>query len=318
MTRVASGASILIAAAMQVACPAALLADETRPSAVTTIRAVLSSPESDMDFAKAKLTFDKIVDPNIDIATTLMQIDQMVRVITSMAGPNLSNRAKLTAVRNYLYVSGDWNDHKPFQYDMTDPLGKKLANKLLPNYIETRRGNCVTMPILFLILASRLGLPVALSTAPLHFFIKYADDVTGQTINLETTSGAYPARDEWIRKQAPMTDQAIANGVYLRALTKRETLAAMATIVLESDIEQRRGYEAVDVADVILQYYKNFAYAMVEQGTGYALQMQTEFADKYPRPFDIPPALLPRFQMLQQQNLSAFARAEALGWREDE
>lgn len=318
MRRVTSGASILIAVAMLVACPAALLANETRPSAVTIIRAVLSSPEDDIDFAKAKLTFDKIVDPNIDIAATLLQIDQMVRAVTSMAGPDPSNRAKLTAVRNYIYVSGDWNDHNPFQYDMTDPLGTKLVNRLLTTYFATRRGNCISMPILFLIFASCMGLPVALSTAPLHFFIKYADDVTGQTINLETTSGAYPARDEWIRKQAPMTDQAIANGVYLRALTKRETLAAMATEVLEADLERRRPQEAVDVADVILQYYPTFAYAMVKQGTAYAVQIQMEFADRYPRPIDIPPELRPRYQMLQEKNLAAFERAEALGWRDDQ
>jgi hypothetical protein len=114
-----------------------------------------------------------------------------------------------------------------------------------------------------------MGLPVFLSTAPLHFFIKYADDVTGQTLNLETTSGAYPTRDEWIRKQAPMTDQAIANGVYMKALTKRRTLAAMAAVVLEADLDQRRSQEAVDVANVILGFYPNFAFAMVKQGTAY-------------------------------------------------
>jgi len=201
---------------------------------------------------------------------------------------------------------------------MSDPLGTKIVNKLLPNYIATRRGNCVSMPILFLILATRMDLPVTLSTAPLHFFIKYADDVTGQTINLETTSGAYPTRDEWIRKQAPMTDQAITNGVYLRALTIRETLAAMAAVVLEADVDQRRSQEGIDVADVILEYYPNFTFAMAMQGAAYAFQIQAEFVDKYPRPIDIPPPLLPRYQMLLERNLSSFARAEALGWREDE
>ena len=113
-----------------------------------------------------------------------------------------------------------------------------------------------------------------------------------------------------------MTDQAIANGVYLRALTKRETLAAMAAEVLEAGLEQGRPQEAIDVGDIILQYYPNFAYAMVKQGTAYAVQIQMEFADKYPRPIDIPADLRPRYQMLQERNLASFARAEALGWRE--
>src|SRR6266571_525499 len=157
-------------------------------SAPATVRSVLATPDPEIDFAKAKLAFE---------------------TVTRMAGPSPSNRAKLTAIRRYIYESGDWNDRRPFQYDMTDPKGQKLSNRLLASYLDTRRGNCITMPILFLILADRMHLPVALSRAPLHFFIKYIDDVTVQTVNLETTSGGYPARDSWIREQMPMTYQAI-------------------------------------------------------------------------------------------------------------
>jgi hypothetical protein len=92
----------------------------------------------------------------------------------------------------------------------------------------------------------------------------------------------------------------------------------MAAEVVEADLEQRRLQEAIDVADIILQYYPNFAYVMAKQGTAYALQIQVEFADKYPRPIDIPTDLRPRYQLLREKNLPSFASAEALGWREDQ
>jgi hypothetical protein len=41
--------------------------------------------------------------------------------------------------------------------------------------------------------------------------------------NPETTSGAYPARDVYIRQNMPMTDQAIANGIYMKTLQKGVT-----------------------------------------------------------------------------------------------
>ncbi|WP_354116135.1 transglutaminase family protein [Bradyrhizobium sp. LA7.1] len=201
---------------------------------------------------------------------------------------------------------------------MTDPKGQKLSNRLLASYLDTRRGNFITMPILFLILADRMHLPVALSRAPLHFFIKYTDDVTGQTLNLETTSGGYPARDSWIREQMPMTDQAIANGLYLRALTRRETLAAMAAVVVEADLERQRVQEGIEIANIVLEHDSTFAYMLAKRGSAFAAQIETEFAQKYPRPADIPSSLRPRYQVLQERNLSDFAKAEALGWREDQ
>lgn len=293
-------------------------ANDTRLSAPAIIRSMLATPDEEIDFAKAKLTFDKLVTPTLDIAASLKRLDAISQTVTRMAGPSPSDRAKLTAIRTYLYESGDWNERRPYQYDVTDPKGQKLSNRLLASYLETRRGNCVTMPILFLILTDRMHLPVALSRAPLHFFIKYTDDVSGQALNLETTSGGYPARDSWIREQMPMTDQAIANGLYLRALTRRETLAAMAAVVVEANLERQRFQEGIEVADTILEHDPTFAYMLAKRGSAFADQIETEFVQKYPRPTDIPLALRPRYQMLQARNFADFAKAEALGWREDQ
>jgi regulator of sirC expression with transglutaminase-like and TPR domain len=293
-------------------------ADGAPLSDPATVRSVLATPDAEIDFAKAKLAFDKLISSTLDVDATLKQLDNISQVVSRMAGPSPSNRAKLTAIRTYLYESGDWNEHRPFQYDMTDPKGQKLSNKLLATYLDTRRGNCVTMPILFLILADRMHLPVALSKAPLHFFIKYTDDATGQTLNLETTSGGHPARDSWIRQQMPMTDQAIANGLYLRALTRRETLTAMAAVVVEADLERQRFGEGIDIADIILERDPTDVYMLAKRGSAFAGQIETEFVQKYSRPMDIPLALRPRYQMLQERNDSDFAKAEALGWREDQ
>jgi len=62
--RTVLGASIVVGITTLLVFSAAFSADETRASAVSIVRAVLSSPEDEIDFAKAKLTFDKIVDPN--------------------------------------------------------------------------------------------------------------------------------------------------------------------------------------------------------------------------------------------------------------
>lgn len=295
-----------------------LAAQENTRDAVQIVRSVLQTPEESIDLATAKLTFDKLVDPTIDIGASLAQINRMVETVRSMAGPAASSKQKLTAVRDYIYLSGDWNDHRPYQYDLADPLGEKIANKLLPNYISSRRGNCVTMPFLFIILADRMGLRATASLAPLHVFVKFTEAATGKTFNLETTSGAHVTRDAWYREKMPMTDEAIANGVYMKTLTKKETLAVMADTIVEHYRATKQYEKAIAVAEAILATYPNSVHAMLSRGTAAAYLLDDNFYQKYPMPADIPVNLRRDYEMLVEINRSAFERAEALGWRPTE
>ena len=283
--------------------------------AVQVVRSVMETPDDKIDFAEAKLTFDKIYDPKTDIESSLKQIDRMAQIIRTMAGPSAPSRLRLIMLRKYIYEPGTWNDNTPFQYDLTDPFGKKPANRLLSTYLKTHRGNCVSMPILFVALAQRLGLKATLSTAPSHMFVKYMDDVTGKTFNLETTSGAWPARDLWYRQNLPMTDEAVANGIYMKTLSKKEALAVLADIAIEHAYATRRYQEGWDIADVIRPYYPNNLSAMLAPTTAAMGIIQIEYLDRYPTKSDIPPALMDRFNFLQKTVPGALNHAYALGWR---
>ena len=169
------------------------------------------------------------------------------------------------------------------------------------------------MPILFVVLGQRLGIDVALSTAPLHLFVKYTDSETGTTYNLEATSGANPARDVWLRQQNPMTDEAIANGIYMQKLTKRETVAVMAAELTEHFSQKREYEKVIAISDVLLTYYPKDIASMLWKGATYARLIKKHFVSKYPTPNQIPPDERGYFQYLQEQNQSWFAKAEALG-----
>ena len=101
-----------------------------------------------------------MIDPSIDVDTQLAQIDQMVHTIHSMLPPGADSWAKLDAIRQYIYQPGPWNDHNAYSYDHDDPYGLDVRNKMLSDYIQDRRGNCITMPFLFVILGQKLGLDV--------------------------------------------------------------------------------------------------------------------------------------------------------------
>ncbi len=276
----------------------------------------METPDDKIDFARAKLTFDKIYDPKTDIDAGVRQIDAMAQTIRTMAGASAPSRLRLIMLRKYIYERGAWNGNNPFQYDLTDPFGQKSVNRLLSTYLATHRGNCVSMPILFVALAQRLGLNATLSTAPAHVFVKYTDDVTGKTFNLETTSGAYPARDAYIRQNMPMTDAAIANGIYMKTLSKKESLVVMAEIVLEWEFAQRRFQEAWDTAGLLGSYYPHNLFVMLAPADAAMGLAQQEFVSKYPTKADVPPEQLARIHFLESSVSNAFNRAYALGWRE--
>ena len=282
------------------------------------VQALLDAPAAEMDFARAKLAVDKFVDPSVDEAAALTEIDGMVATVRKMLATLPPEAAatdieKLKALRAFLYEVGWWNENKPFQYDLSDPLGQKPGSQLLTTYLATRKGNCVSMPALLLALGERLGLDMTLSTAPLHVFVKWTD--AGKTWNLEATSGGGFTRDEHYRKQLPMTDEAVRNGVYLKRLDRREALSVMATAVVDRLIASGRYEEAVRVADVLIEAYPANAYALVKKGTAYYRLLERDVIKKYPNQGDIPADRVAYANDLYKANQDAFARAEAMGWR---
>lgn len=299
--------------------PDAAADDSTQKDAVSLVRTLLHAPPDQMDFGQIKLAIDKFVDPSLDSNTASAQIDTMAVILNKMIATLSPDQAstsleKMKALRAFLYQPGKWNDGRPFEYDLTDPYGNKLGSKLLPTYLATRKGNCVSMPVLFLILGERIGLDVTLSTAPLHVFIKYTDPASGNTWNLETTSGAGFTRDAWYQQKLPMTQKAIDTGAYLKTLSRQQAIAVMATLILDDLIDTERYREAIGVADALLEVWPEDVYVLAKKGTAYYGLLQADIISKYPNEGDIPPDQRAYALSLYKANQAAFKRAEALGW----
>jgi regulator of sirC expression with transglutaminase-like and TPR domain len=281
--------------------------------AVEIVRRVLSLPDDELDYAEAKLAFDRAIDPAIDADAVTAELDSMAATARELAGASPDDHARLNALRKLIYQSGPWNGHRPFGYDHSDPLGTRIRGKLLSNYLATRRGQCVSMPILFLILGERLGLDLALATAPEHVFVRHRDR-QGRVVNLETTSGAHPASDAKMRQGFPMTDLSVRNGLYLRSLPKREAVAEMASTLVEHLAEKGRHYDVLWITWEILRHSPRNIHAILSRGTAYGHLIETEIVKKYPMPFLLPVHLRSRYEALCQRHKAAFDTADALGW----
>ncbi|MEP2785053.1 MAG: transglutaminase family protein [Pseudoruegeria sp.] len=278
------------------------------------VRELFTRDLDTLDFARVKVEVDRMIDPSINVEAQLAQIDQMAATIRTMLPPNATGWDKVETIRRYIYQAGAWNDGRAFSYDHDDPYGLDVHNKLLTGYIHDRRGNCITMPFLFIILGQRLGLDVTPSMAPLHVFVKFTDD-QGVTHNLEATSGAGRARDQHYRDLLPITDAAISNGVFLTPLDAEQSVAVIAAVIVEELIAETRYHDAMAVADILIENYPMFAYIMVKKATASYHLLRTEFHEKYPTAQGVPEDQRPYLAYLQRVNQDMFDRAESLGWR---
>lgn len=170
------------------------------------------------------------------------------------------------------------------------------------------------MPLLFIILGQKLGVDVNASMAPNHVFVKYRD-ADGSLYNLETTSGAGFTRDVWMRQQFPMTDEALASGIYMRPLTKKETVGIMIGTLLESYAQRGLNQESVVMAKLALQFNPRDVSVILHQHQAYLAMWKQEFVNRYPTLKDIPRDKWPRFIDLEDHLKALYNQAYALGWR---
>jgi len=259
-----------------------------------------------------------LLEPTVDAKAVTQQIDQItqtVKLMAKTADPNYSEAILLDALRYNIYHAGVWNEEKPFSYDMDDPLGRNINNKLLSTYLKTRKGNCVSMPLLVYLVGQRLGLEMTLATAPQHVFVMYRAKGTEGWINLETTSGANPARDEWLRQGMPMTDKSIENGLYLRPLDRNGVYGVIASTLIEKAIQEKRFDDTIAISDAILKLDAKNIVAIIAKASAYGGKMELEFHKKYPDPNDLTPEHYAQYQFYGSQNHAGFKLAEDLGWQ---
>lgn len=181
---------------------------------------LLSTPEQDIDIGIAALTLAKEIYPELDIRAYSQKIDAMVAVARIVANGSKDPNYRIRALNTFLYK------YAGIKYDMSDPNADKLQNRFLNGILDTKMGSCVTMPILYLSIAQRLGYPVYPVSLPWHFILRYVDPKLKMQ-NIETTGGGGYSSDEEYAAVLQISQRGIKSGAYLRTMTYREFVAEL-------------------------------------------------------------------------------------------
>lgn len=155
--------------------------------------------------------------------------------------------------------------YKPFSYDFTDVFGHNdITNLFVSKLLATKKGNCNSMPYLYKILAEEIGADANLALAPNHVYIKH-NIKAGGWFNTELTSGIFPI-DAWLTASGYIHLDAIKNGVFMKALNNKESLALCLFDLAQAYNRSFPGNDGEFVLKTInraLEVYPNFAKALI-------------------------------------------------------
>lgn len=142
----------------------------------------------------------------------IRRLDEMaIEIAEEIEDKNLQNSPRAINILNkYLFEQKGFESVK----DANNP-----SDLLLHSVMDRKKGYCLSLSVLYLALAERIGLPVYGVVVPGHFFVRYDDGEN--RYNIETTSGGAITNDKhYIDKfDVPETDT-----IYMHNLNKRQVL----------------------------------------------------------------------------------------------
>jgi len=180
-------------------------------------------------------------------------------------------------------INGEIMIHTPFQYNTHDFTGKKdWSNTFVTTLIDSKTGNCHSLPYLYKMIMDELGQEAFLALAPNHIYIKVNNKKVGW-YNIELTCGDFPA-DAWLMASGYIHLDAIRNGIYMNPLNDKQSVAMCL-------VDLAQGYQAkfglgdgtfiLKCCDTALNHFPDYINALLLKAeTITALYKQTEDEEK--------------------------------------
>ena len=116
--------------------------------------------------------------------------------------------------------------HLPFKYDFEDYMGIEDWSKMfVSKLLATGKGQCNSLPRLYLILAEEIGAEAFLSLAPNHSYIRFRDDYDNW-YNVELTNGMFTTQT-FILQSGYIKSEALQNEIFMQKMSSKQLLAQL-------------------------------------------------------------------------------------------
>ncbi|MBK1613485.1 transglutaminase [Rubrivivax gelatinosus] len=186
--------------------------------------AALVADDASLSVVEAAASLAQDADPGLDPQAVLEQIDTLADTLRRRLPADAGPVHKLRMLNRYFFdelgFAGNVNDYY-------DP-----RNSYLPEVLRTRRGIPITLGLLYVELASQLGLPAAGVSFPGHFLVKLK--LPRGEVVLDPFSGRSLSREELEERLVPyrqhhglVGDYDMPLGLFLQAAAPRDVVARL-------------------------------------------------------------------------------------------
>ncbi len=221
--------------------------------------AVVAVTGDAIDLAEAALLIAAEAYPGLDVAHYLARLDALADAVRPRLGGASSATERVRALLHALGVEQGFAGNQRDYYD--------VRNSFLNEVLERRTGIPITLAVVYLEVARRLGLPVRGIAFPGHFLLKYVgteevifDPFFGQPLN---------QRDCLERLRAALGRQAVLEPGHLAAASVREILVRMLRNLKQLYSQQRQFEPALACSERILLVSPELPHELRDRGLLY-------------------------------------------------
>lgn len=129
-------------------------------------RQAVDRPEELIDLGRAALTIALDEYPNLDIAACLSRIDELAVRVAGRAGGESNIYRSIAALNTVLFKEQGFGPNRDNYFDP--------RNSFLNEVLERKTGIPITLSVLYMEVALRVGLPLCGVSFPGHFLVKYS------------------------------------------------------------------------------------------------------------------------------------------------
>jgi regulator of sirC expression with transglutaminase-like and TPR domain len=201
-----------------------------------------------VDLLRSALTFARIEDPQLDIENYVRRVDELAaRVAEKIEDPD--DPAQIIAALNDVLFKEEMFRGNTVEY-------YSPRNSFLHDVLDRRLGIPITLALVYMEVARRVGFQLFGVGMPGHFLLKHYD-VDGQSILIDAFErGSIVTEDDCRQKlDSIYSGQVALQPEFLLAVTRRQMLTRMLNNLRAVYLSQRDFRRAVQVVDLILVIY---------------------------------------------------------------
>jgi len=186
------------------------------------IAALAGQPDQNIDLATGALAISSLFQPALSPSAYLHRLDDLAADAARRIPDQEELLGKVAALNDYLFGELGFAGN---QHDFYDP-----RNSFLDQVIERRLGIPISLAVIYVEVAGRLGLPAFGVGFPAHFLVRIGRGATALMLDVYA-GGVSLAEDELDRRLADVFGTGVftirSNPSLLRPATKREILIRM-------------------------------------------------------------------------------------------